>query len=91
MQRVLGHFDLVDVVNGSSGSARDAGFPLLAEERRTGDPLFMQFKPQAGPSVYEDVPWAPVDTPSTGSAWSTDNVFYKVPPTLMVVELGSGV
>lgn len=54
VQRVLGHFDLVDVVQQvvGVGSVGMRVFLLLAEERRTGDPLFMQFK-QAGPSVYE--------------------------------------
>lgn len=48
------HFDIVDVVQQvvGVGSVGMRVFLALSEERRTGDPMFMQVK-QAGPSVYE--------------------------------------
>ncbi len=54
VKELWGHFDIVDVVQQvvGVGSVGMRVFLALAEERRTGDPLFMQVK-QAGPSVYE--------------------------------------
>lgn len=54
LRELLGHFDVVDVAQQvvGVGSVGMRVFLMLAEERRTGDPLFLQIK-QAGPSVYE--------------------------------------
>lgn len=51
---LLARFDLVDAVQQvvGVGSVGMRVFLTLFEERRTGDPLFLQVK-QAGPSVYE--------------------------------------
>ncbi|GED98336.1 DUF2252 domain-containing protein [Gordonia crocea] len=58
---LLGSFDVVDAVQQvvGVGSVGMRVFLILAEERRTGDPLFLQVK-QAGPSVYE--PWLGAST-----------------------------
>ncbi|GAB10652.1 hypothetical protein GOARA_061_00910 [Gordonia araii NBRC 100433] len=51
---LLDHYDVVDAVRQvvGVGSVGMRDYLVLCEDRRTGDPLFLQVK-QAGPSVYE--------------------------------------